>query len=103
MPAEARVAPWPGDRVSSTCTRAPLRASSCATVQPTIPAPMTMTDGDFTASAYDGDTILDGEALLDGEAILDGEAFLDGKNPVENCFPTGHVPLPDEEKFRVRN
>ena len=55
MPADARVAPWPGERGSMTLTLAPLFASSQATVQPTIPAPTTTTDG-FTLGKYQNPT-----------------------------------------------
>lgn len=41
-------------------------------VQPTMPAPMTMTDGEDTLTEYDGRALLVGEELPDGEAPLDG-------------------------------
>src|SRR5829696_2585574 len=50
MPADARVAPCPGVRVSITCTRDPHFANSYATVHPTMPAPTTITEGGFTSS-----------------------------------------------------
>ena len=56
MPADARVAPCPGARGSMTLTLAPLLASSYATVQPTIPAPTTMTDGVFFNTKDSKDT-----------------------------------------------
>src|SRR3954467_7361123 len=42
-PADACVAPIPAGRSSTISTDAPRRASSYATAQPTMPAPMTMT------------------------------------------------------------
>jgi len=48
-------------------------------VQPTIPAPITRTDGEVTATDYDGAVLLDGEELQDGEALLDGEELQDGE------------------------